>query len=75
MSPVDANEHLADTRNITFILRLVLNDRGQIMHGELVDVALPQTQRFKDWNELIQALSKHCKAPSTQAAETKSPRS
>jgi hypothetical protein len=73
--PIDEDKHLADTRVKTFILRLVLNKRGQVIHGELVDVTSAQTKRFKNWNELIRALSNHCKARSERADEIAARRS
>lgn len=75
MSPVNGNEQLADTRYTTFILRLVLNDRGQIVRGELIDVASSQAQRFKNWNGLIRTLSNRCKEQSEQTDDIGSRRS
>lgn len=57
LQPIIGNNHLADTSYTTIIVRVVLNDHGQIIHGELVDVESPQAKRFKNWSGLIRALS------------------
>lgn len=48
--------HLADKRYITVVLRLVLDERGQLLHGELIDVEGVLQQRFKGWRGLAQAM-------------------
>lgn len=51
-------ERLTDARHVTVILRLVLNRRGQLTHGEIVDVEGTTRVRFKGWRELTRALRK-----------------
>jgi hypothetical protein len=63
---LNGNEHLVDTQYTTFVLRFVLSKQGQIVHGELIDVASSQMQRFKNWNELIQALGEWLRASPRQ---------
>ena len=48
--------HLADKRYITVVLRLVVDERGWLVHGELVDVEGMLKQRFKGWRGLAQAI-------------------
>ena len=75
MPAINGKDLLADTLYTTFILRLVLNSRRQIVHGELIDVAAETTQRFTNWNGLIRTLSKRCKAQSEQTDDSRSRRS
>lgn len=49
-------ERLTDVRHVTVILRLVLNRRGQLTHGEIVDVEGTTRIHFKGWRELTRAL-------------------
>jgi hypothetical protein len=51
-----AGNHLAGKRNATLILRLVLDQRGQLMHGELIDVANGLPDRFVAWRGLIRTV-------------------
>ncbi len=74
MPPLNGKDLLADTFYTTFILRLALNGRRQIVQGELIDVAAETTQRFRNWNGLIRTLSNCCKAQSEQTDDTRSPR-
>lgn len=48
--------HLADKRYITVVLRMVVDERGRLLHGELIDVEGVQQQRFKGWRGLAQAM-------------------
>ena len=50
-------EHLSDIQYRTVVVRVAMNDRRQIVLGELIDTASTQTTRFKTWRGLIQALS------------------
>ncbi len=50
-------ERLSDVHHVTLIMRFVLNEQGQILHGELVDPQSTGIRRFKAWNGLISALS------------------
>lgn len=49
-------ETLGEKRYATLILRLVLDQQGRLMHGELVDVAGGFSNRFVAWRGLIHAL-------------------
>jgi hypothetical protein len=70
-------EQLSDTPYRTVVLRVVVNDRRQIVQGELIDTASTQTTRFKNWRGLIQALSHWLKnqPPPTDRAPLKSEQS
>ena len=51
-----AGNNLAGKRNATLILRLVLDQHGRLMHGELMDVAGGLPDRFVAWRGLIGAV-------------------
>jgi hypothetical protein len=44
--------HLADKRQATLILRLTLDGRGHFMHGEVVDLDGVRIGRFIEWLDL-----------------------
>jgi hypothetical protein len=46
------DNQLADKRQVVLILRLVLNKQGQLLHGEIVDVAYKVIGRFANWTHL-----------------------
>ncbi len=52
-------EHLADTRHVTVVLRLVATAAGRLVHGELVDPDGASLAKFLDWEDLIEALQRH----------------
>jgi len=55
--PIQPNgNHLGDKRNVTVVLRLVLDAHGRLMHGELVDMEGTLQQRFKGQRGLAQAV-------------------
>ena len=45
--------HLAEKRYVTVVLRLVLDQHGQLIHGEFIDVASMIGVRFSGWRGLI----------------------
>ena len=51
-----AGNNLSGKRNATLILRLVLDQRGRLMHGELMDVARGLPDRFVAWRGLIRTV-------------------
>ena len=51
-----AGNNLAGKLYATLVLRLVLDQRGRLMHGELVDVAGGLSNRFVAWRGLIRTL-------------------
>jgi len=55
LSLLATENHLAECRNVTVILRLVLDQHGRLSHGELVDVAGTLQQRFIGWRGMIRA--------------------
>ncbi len=57
MSPRALGEHLADHRNLTVMLRLVVDPTGHLMHGELIDLDGSSRGRFLNWERLIELLT------------------
>lgn len=56
MPTTPAENNLAGKRNATLILRLVLDQRGRLMHGELLDVAGGLPDRFVAWRGLLRTV-------------------
>ncbi len=50
-------EELAETRHVTFVLRLVLNQSGRVSHGELIDAESGRSHNFRDRSDLRQTLA------------------
>ena len=50
-------EHLADHRNLTLLLRLVVDPSDHLVHGELVDVDGTGRGRFLNWERLVELLA------------------
>jgi hypothetical protein len=48
--------HLAEKRYVTVILRLLLDRRGRLINGELVDVESTLEDRFIGWRGLTRAV-------------------
>jgi len=68
-------EHLSDIQYRTVVVRVALNDRHQIVQGELIDAVSTQPIRFKTWRGLIQALSGWLKNQPSDNAPLKSKQS
>jgi hypothetical protein len=51
-----AENHLADRRYVSVVLRLVLDQHGQMIHGEVVGNANTRPARFSGWRGLTSAL-------------------
>jgi hypothetical protein len=51
-----AENHLADRRYVSVVLRLVLDEHGQMIHGELVGDVNTRPARFSGWRGLTRAL-------------------
>jgi hypothetical protein len=51
-----AENHLADRRYVSVVLRLVLDQHGQMIHGEVVGDATTRPARFSGWRGLTRAL-------------------
>jgi hypothetical protein len=47
---------LAETRQVTAILRLMVDRNGHLLHGEVVNVEDNSQNRFKDWAGLTRTL-------------------
>ncbi|WP_433305013.1 hypothetical protein ACQP2F_16925 [Actinoplanes sp. CA-030573] len=48
--PSDA---LADRRVVALVLRIVLDRRGAVLQGEVLDATTHDGQRFAGWDELV----------------------
>ncbi len=55
MLPTDQN--LADTQNVTLVLRLVFDNQGCLRHGQIVDVDANLVAQFIDQAGLTRALA------------------
>jgi hypothetical protein len=47
-----SRDRLSDRRNVTLILRLVLDRLEQLVYGEVVEVDGRRVRRFKTWAQL-----------------------
>jgi len=45
--------HLSDKRYVTVIVRMVIDRRERLVHGEVVDVDGKAQGRFDGWREMI----------------------
>ena len=54
-SPLSEN-YLAERHYATLVLRLLLDRRGRLVHGELLDVANARPEHFIDARGLVQAV-------------------
>ncbi|MFL5802979.1 MAG: hypothetical protein ACJ8CR_14730 [Roseiflexaceae bacterium] len=55
--PTSTDEnHLAEKHYVTVVVRLVLDEHGRLIHGELIDVASVIGVRFSGWRGLIRAV-------------------
>ncbi len=55
MLPSEIN--LADTQNVTLVLRLVFDKQGCLRHGQIIDVDAELVGQFTDQAGLTQALA------------------
>ncbi|MFI5895018.1 hypothetical protein ACIA5D_33460 [Actinoplanes sp. NPDC051513] len=46
-------DSLADRQVVALVLRIVLDRRGVVLQGEVVDAATRDGQRFAGWEELV----------------------
>jgi len=51
-----AENHLTNRRYVSVVLRLVLDQHGRMIHGELVGDANTRPTRFSGWRGLTRAL-------------------
>lgn len=50
------DDHLAEKRYITLILRLAINEDEQFVNGELTDLGGATIGRFTDWPKLAEII-------------------
>ena len=69
-----AENHLVDRRYVSVVLRLVLDEHGQMIHGEVVGDADTRPARFSGWRGLTRAmqawLTRHAQDGAVDAPET-----
>ena len=68
-----AENHLADRRYVSVVLRLVLDAHGQMIHGEVVGDATMRPARFSGWRGLTRALQAWLTRNEQGADETEIP--
>ena len=56
MSASSLGEHLADNRNLTLLVRLLLDPTGHLVHGELVELDGASRGTFRNWESLVELL-------------------
>jgi hypothetical protein len=56
VSASNLGEHLADNRNLTLLVRLVVDPAGHLVHGELVELDGASRGSFRAWETLVQLL-------------------
>ena len=56
MSEPCKGEELANRRTTVVVVRLVLDDRGMLSHGEIVDQTGQVRARFLAWDALVPAV-------------------
>ena len=56
MPSSSAGDRLAERRNVTAILRLLVDGHGRLVYGELVDEQARSWGRFRGWQELTRML-------------------
>lgn len=64
-----SSEHLSGKEYVTLVLRVVVNDRRQIVQGELIDAVSTQTIHFRKWRGLLRAISGWLKNRSARSAD------
>jgi hypothetical protein len=57
VSSAPLGETLGDHRNLTLLVRLVVDPAGQLVHGELVDLDGASRGRFLNWDTLVRLLT------------------
>jgi hypothetical protein len=62
--------HLAEKRYATVVLRLVLDQRGQLIHGEFIDVTNMLGMHFSGWRGLIRIVRSWLAQQSSSSKET-----
>jgi hypothetical protein len=58
VSSGQSGERLADKQNVSVILRLVIDEHGALVHGELVALDGTSRGRFADWPALVRLLNR-----------------
>lgn len=68
MPKISEGDKLAEIRNVTLILRLALNQRGEMTHGEMVDMEGESQGHFTNWNGLAHTLHAWLNSQKTDAS-------
>ena len=56
MPPAPDENHLADRHYYTVVMRMVVDRRGRLLHGELVGNMTMPPDRFVGWRGLIRVM-------------------
>ncbi len=56
MSLEPSGDKLGDTHNVTVLLRLVLNQHGNLRYGEIVDQEGRPQGRFLEWSDMTREI-------------------
>ncbi|MBA3946483.1 MAG: hypothetical protein H0X37_18200 [Herpetosiphonaceae bacterium] len=56
MSKPVPEEQLAAQHYVTVIMRLLVDQRGRLVHGEIIDLQSPTQRPFNGWRGLLHAL-------------------
>jgi hypothetical protein len=56
MTGIGDTERLGERSVVTAVVRVVLDDHGDIRHGELVDAETGETERFIGWEGMVSAV-------------------
>ena len=54
---LSTDDNLADTQNVTLVLRLVFDRQGCLRHGQIIDIDAELVGQFTDRAGLVQALA------------------
>ena len=58
MTEAQSSETLEDRRHVTVVLRLVVDRRGRLVYGELIDEAAQARGRFVGWRGLTRTVQR-----------------
>ena len=54
---LSTDDNLADTQNVTLVLRLVFDRQGCLRHGQIIDIDAELVGQFADQAGLVRALA------------------
>jgi hypothetical protein len=63
LDDLSQSDALSENRQITLILRLLLDRKQNLLHGSLVDVTGLPIGQFSDWDSLVEAIQNWLSRP------------